>query len=120
MAARQGMDTLTSAMDHPIRSAVSPVRPLPPLAHPSNVLAFLLSRPWQATGALHGLVVADGHVAAACTAPGLAPLQRWDVLLLLNLLGANASFRHSGEAMTPVCLPRFNPGGRSAWGREGS
>lgn len=54
--------------------------------------------------------MAGGQVAAACPARGTAPLQQWDVLLLLNLLGANESFRHSGEAMTPVCLPRYNSG----------
>ncbi|EFN50835.1 hypothetical protein CHLNCDRAFT_141799 [Chlorella variabilis] len=54
-----------------------------------------------ATNAVHGLVVAHGAVGAACPAAGVAPMQQWDVLLLLNLLGANQSFRHSGEAMTP-------------------
>jgi hypothetical protein len=40
-------------------------------------------------------------------------MQQWDVLLLLNLLGANESFRHSGEAMTPICLPRYNSGAQA-------
>jgi len=71
---------------------------------------FPLRCSWQATAAVHGLVVAAGQLAAACPAAGVAPLQQWDLLLLLNLLGANESFRHSGEAMTPVCLPRFNSG----------
>lgn len=69
----------------------------------------------QATGAVHGVVVAGGAVAAACPAPGAAPLQQWDLLLLLNLLSSNQSFRHSGDAMTPVCLPRFNPGALGGW-----
>ncbi|KAL4420703.1 hypothetical protein ABPG75_010359 [Micractinium tetrahymenae] len=81
---------------------------LPLLGGVRQALASALAAAIKATGALHGLVVAAGHVAATCGAPGLAPLQQWDLLLLLNLLGANASFRHSGEAMTPVCLPRFN------------
>lgn len=67
----------------------------------------------QATSAVHGLVVAGGQVAMLCAAAGAGPMQQWDVLLLLNLLGANQSFRHSGEAMTPVCLPRYNSG---RWG----
>ena len=71
---------------------------------------------------MHGLVVAAGHVAAACPAPGLPALQQWDVLLLLNLLGASPSLRHSGEAMSPLCLPRYNSGraeegsGGAGWG----
>lgn len=68
----------------------------------------------QATNAVHGLVVAAGCVAAACAAPGVPAMQQWDVLLLLNLLGANESFRHSGEAMTPICLPRYNSGALAA------
>ena len=69
----------------------------------------------QATNAVHGLVVAAGCVAAACAAPGVPAMQQWDVLLLLNLLGANESFRHSGEAMTPICLPRYNSGAQQRW-----
>ena len=65
----------------------------------------------QATGAVHGVVVAGGAVAAACPWPGLAALQQWDLLLLLNLLGASPSLRHSCEALTPISLPRFTPGG---------
>ena len=67
---------------------------------------------------MHGVVVAGGAVAAACPAAGTPPLQQWDLLLLLNLLAANPSFRHSGDAMAPVCLPRFNPGGLG-WGGGG-
>lgn len=69
----------------------------------------------QATGAVYGVLVAAGQVAAACAAAGVAVMQQWDVLLLLNTLAANQSFRHSGEAMAPICLPRFNPGAPLRW-----
>lgn len=64
---------------------------------------------------MYGVVVAAGQVAAVCAATGVAAMQQWDMLLLLNTLGANQSFRHSGEAMTPICLPRFNPGAPCCW-----
>ncbi|PRW21034.1 SAND-like isoform X1 [Chlorella sorokiniana] len=82
---------------------------LPLLGGVRQALLASLAAAVKATGAVHGVVVAGGAVAAACPAPGAAPLQQWDLLLLLNLLSSNQSFRHSGDAMTPVCLPRFNP-----------
>ncbi|KAI7836031.1 hypothetical protein COHA_010062 [Chlorella ohadii] len=50
-----------------------------------------------------------GGVRQALLASLAAAVKQWDLLLLLNLLSSNQSFRHSGDAMTPVCLPRFNP-----------
>ncbi|KAL4855616.1 Vacuolar fusion protein MON1 [Chlorella vulgaris] len=81
---------------------------LPMLGGVRQALATALAAAVKATSAVHGLVVAGGQVAMLCAAAGAGPMQQWDVLLLLNLLGANQSFRHSGEAMTPVCLPRYN------------
>jgi hypothetical protein len=85
-------------------------RALPLPAAARAVAAAALRAAALAGGALFGLLAAGDAVVAAAVADGRATgaLDPWDTLLLLNMLASNRGLR-LGEALAPVCLPRYNP-----------
>jgi hypothetical protein len=85
-------------------------RALPLPAAARRAAAAALRAAARAGGALFGVLAAGDAVVAAAAADGRAAgaLDPWDAVLLLNMLASNRGLR-LGEALAPVCLPRYNP-----------
>ena len=62
----------------------------------------------QSAGALFGVLLTQTAIVAVAHQSRAHVIHPHDLLLLVNLVRSNESFRQA-ETFTPVCLPHFNP-----------